>query len=201
MGKRQIGQLQPFELAITIMIADLSTIPMQNTGIPLINGIIPILTLLIAQLFLSFISIKSNTAERIICGKPTILVENGKIKLENLRNELYTLSDLLEQLRLKNSPNLADVEFAILETNGDLSIVPKTPNRPITLKDLNIPSEYQGLALPIILDGSLIEENLEILKFNKNELMKILKEKNINSIDDITLGSLDTSGNFYYQHK
>ena len=121
MGKRQIGQLQPFELVIAIMISELASVPMQNTGIPLINGIIPILTLLVAQITMSFISLKSTKARGVICGKPSILIENGRINEKELRKEMYTINDLLEQLRIKNFQNIADVEFAILETNGQLA--------------------------------------------------------------------------------
>lgn len=201
MGKRQIGQLQPFELAITIMISELAAVPMQNTGIPLINGIIPILTLLLAQLLLSFMALKSNKIENLICGKPVLLIENGKIMVDNLKKELYTLSDLIEQLRLKNCPNLADVEFAILETNGELSVMPKTSKKPPTLTDLNISSKYEGVALPIILDGQIIKDNLKLLKIDAISLHKMLKEKNIESHENVVFASLDHSGNFYFQNK
>jgi uncharacterized membrane protein YcaP (DUF421 family) len=138
MGKRQIGQLQPFELAVAIMISDLASVPMQNTGIPLINGIIPILTMLAAQILISFIALKSTKARNIICGRPSILISAGKINEKVFRNELYTLNDLLEQLRNKDIYNIADVEYAILESNGQLSVIPKGSKRNVTPKDLNI---------------------------------------------------------------
>jgi uncharacterized membrane protein YcaP (DUF421 family) len=159
MGKRQIGQLQPFELVVAIMISELAAVPMQDTRIPLINGIVPILTLLLAQIALSFISLKSTKARALICGKPSILINNGRINESVLRNEMYTLNDLLEQLRSKDVANIADVEFAILETNGQLSVIPKSQKRPVTPKDLNIPTNYEGLPLDLIIDGDVIHNN------------------------------------------
>jgi uncharacterized membrane protein YcaP (DUF421 family) len=201
MGKRQIGQLQPFELAITIMISELASVPMQNTSIPLINGIIPILTLLSLQLLISFSSTKSYSFEKIICGKPTILIENGKINMENLKKELYTLNDLLEQLRLKNMSNLCDVEFAVLETNGEVSIVAKSSKKTPSLSDMNIPSKYEGLSLPVIIDGKILKENLSYLKIDTKDFDTILTENKISNIENIIFGSIDNSGKLYFQYR
>ncbi|MDI3477980.1 MAG: hypothetical protein PWQ59_1505, partial [Thermoanaerobacterium sp.] len=132
MGKQQIGQLQPYELVVAIMIADLVAVPMQNKGIPLLTGIIPIFTLLISQLFLSYISMKSLRGREMICGKPTVLIDKGKILTKELQKERYNINDLLEELRVMGYPNIADVEYAILETNGCLSVIPKVDKRPVT---------------------------------------------------------------------
>lgn len=201
MGKRQIGQLQPFELVVAIMISELAAVPMQNTGIPLVNGVIPIITLLIVQTLFSFISLKSLKARAIICGKPTILVENGKIIEENLRKEMYTLNDLQEHLRIKNIPNIADVEFAILETNGQLSVIPKSQKRPINPEDLEIPTKYEGLTLDLIIDGNIISKNLAKAKLDINWLKSELKKFEIFDIDKVLYASLDSDGNLYYQEK
>ncbi len=201
MGKRQIGQLQPFELVVAIMISELAAVPMQNIGIPLLNGIIPIVTLLIAQLTISFISIKSLAARSIICGKPSILIENGVINEKNLRSEMFTLNDLLEQLRIKNTLNISDVEFAILETNGQLSVIPKSQKRPANAEDLKLSTKYEGLPLDLVIDGEVIIENLEKAELDiawlKNELMKY----QIENIENALFVSLDTNGNLYYQLK
>lgn len=201
MGKRQIGQLQPFELAIAIMISELAAVPMQDTGIPLINGIIPILTLLAAQLTMSFIALKSVRARAIICGKPNILVENGKINEKNLRKEMYTLNDLLEQLRIEGSANIADVEFAILETNGQLSIIPKSQKRPLNAEDLNLSTKYEGLPLDVIVDGSVNYKNLEKANLDEIWLKTELSKFGISNEKDVLFASLDTDGNLYYQKK
>ena len=126
MGKREIGQLQPFELVISIMIADLASIPMTDTGIPIQNGIIPILGLLVMHLLISIINMKSIHAREIICGKPRILIYRGKIKEEALRKERITINELEERLRSANVVALGDVEYAILETSRSVNCTSKT---------------------------------------------------------------------------
>ena len=201
MGKRQIGQLQPFELVVAILISDLASVPMQDTAIPLINGIIPILTLLIAQITLSLISMLSVKARSIICGTPSILIENGKINENNLRKEMYTINDLLEQLKNSNVYNIADVEFAILETNGQLSIIPKSQKRPVNPEDLKIPTKYEGLPLDLIIDGRVMIKNLQKANLDIEWLKNELSKYGINDLNDVFFASLDTNGNLYYQEK
>lgn len=201
MGKRQAGELQPFELAATIMISELASIPMQNTGIPLLNGIIPIITIVFAQIILSFICIKSNKARNIVYGKPTIVIENGKILEKNLKDEMFTLSDLIEQLRMKNVPNIADVEFAILETTGQLSIIPKSQKRPINPEDLSIPTKYEGMALTLIIDGEIMYKNLEKANLTEQWLTENLNKFGFGSAKDVLFASLDSEGKLYYQAK
>lgn len=193
MGKRQIGQLQPFELVISIMISELASVPMQNTGIPLVYGIIPILTLLILQLLFSFLSIKSIGLRALICGKPTVLIENGQLLESALRNELYTLNDLLEQLRINNCPNIADVEYAILETNGQLSVIPKSQKMPLTPEDMNIQTQKQGIIIDLIIDGRVLAENLNIAGKNRNWLQKQLQKQNYTSPSEIFYACIDTA--------
>ena len=125
MGKREIGQMQPFELAISIMIADLAATPMAETGIPISNGIIPILGLLVMHLVISTINIKSTKAREILCGKPSILINRGKIDENILRKERFTINELEERLRDNNIFNIGDVEYAILETSGQVTVIPK----------------------------------------------------------------------------
>lgn len=199
MGKRQIGQLQPFELAIAIMISELAAVPMQNTGIPLINGIIPILTLLIAQLLMSYLSIKSIRLRAIICGKPTILIEKGQIREKALRDELYTVNDLLEQLRINNFQNIADVEYAILETNGQVSIIPKSQKRPLTPQDMNIKTEYEGICIDIIIDGRVLSENLRLAGKDMQWLISELHKKQYGSPQEILFAYIDPSGKLVIQ--
>lgn len=201
MGKRQIGELQPFELAVAILISELAAVPMQNTGIPLISGIIPILTLLIAQMALSFISLKSIKARGIICGKPSILIADGKIQEAELKKEMFTLNDLLEQLRINNTPNIADVEFAILETNGQLSVIPKSQKRAINAEDLNIPTNYEGLPLDLIVDGNINYTNLKKANLGITWLEGELKKFGIDKPENILFASLDSQGNLYWQTK
>ena len=201
MGKREIGQLQPFELVVVIMISELAAIPSENVGIPLLSGIIPILVLLLTSLTLAWISLKSEKARAIICGKPSILIQRGEILEEELTKNRYNLTDLLEELRIKNVPNIADVEFAVLETNGQLSVFPKSQKRPTIPEDFKIKTQYEGLPLTIIMDGTLNSNNLQQgnkdLKWLKGEL----KKHSIDKIENVLLASLDSSGTLYVQAK
>lgn len=201
MGKRQIGQLQPFEFAIAIMVSELAAIPMQNTGIPLLNGVIPILTLMILQLLISIFSMKSKVFSKLVDGTPSVLIENGKIVEKNLSRELYTINDLIEQLRIKNIPNIADVEFAILETNGQLSIIPKSQKRPVTPEDLNLNTSYEGLPLNIVVDGKPNNKALYAAKLDDVWLSQELSKIGVNDAGKILIASLDTKGNLFYQKK
>ena len=163
MGKREIGQLQPFELAIAIMIADLASVPMSEVGIPIINGIIPILSLLVMHLIISFINLKSIKMRQLICGKPSIFIYRGKINEKVLIKERFTINELQERLRANNINNLADVEYAILETSGQVSIIQKPNKRTTIPEDFNIMPEYEGISYDLVVDGKIMNDNLKIL--------------------------------------
>lgn len=160
MGKRQIGELQPYELVVIIMVSELASIPMQKTGIPLASGLIPIFILVAAQVFLSLLSLYSERTRGIICGKPSILIANSRIVEEELKRLHYNLNDLLEQLRLKDVPDISDVEYAILETSGQLSVILKSEKRPVMPQDLDVSPAYEDLTTTLIIDGRVIKENL-----------------------------------------
>jgi uncharacterized membrane protein YcaP (DUF421 family) len=201
MGKRQIGQLQPFELVIVVLIAELAGVPIGDTDLPLSNGIVGILTLMLAQLVLSYITLKSNKARRIICGTPTVLIDKGRIMEDEMRRSRYNINDLIEQLRLKNYPNIADVEYAILETDGQLSVIPKAVKQPITAEDLKIPVEYEGLPLTLIIDGHVITDNLNKIQKDRQWLLKHVQSAGCSGLDRILLASIDSSGQLFIQTK
>ncbi len=201
MGKQEIGQLQPFELVVALMIADLAAIPMQNTGIPLLSGIIPIIILMVAQVALSYISMKSMKARDVICGTPSVVVANGKLVESELRYLRYNVNDLLEQLRSKNYPNLADVEYAILETNGQLSVIPKSQKRALQPEDLQINTRYEGMPLSLIIDGQLNEQNLSRVNLTREWLRTELLKFGINDFKKVFFACLDTAGKLFYQLK
>ena len=168
MGKREISQMQPFEFVISMTIANLATIPMEEVGIPLLNGIIPILSLLLMHTVLSVINIKSIRCREIICGKPSIIIHRGKIVEKALTKESMSLNELEERLRSKGITNIGDVEYAILETNGQLSIIEKPEKRLVKTEDLNIQAEYEGIAYDLVLDGKIMYNNLR--KIGKNDI-------------------------------
>ena len=201
MGKRQIGEIQPYELVVIIMISELAAIPMENTGIPLLNGLIPIFVLVAAQVTLSYISLKSSKARGVICGRPSIVIEDAVINEDELRRLRYNINDLLEQLRTKDVFDISDVEFAILETSGQISVILKSQRRPVQPEDLDIEPPFEGLPLTLIIDGRLIEENL--VKANKTVgwLLDRLTQSGVKRIQDVLLASLDSHGELYYQLK
>ena len=166
MGKREIGQLQPFELAIAIMIADLASIPMTDSGIPITNGIISILGLLLMHLVISFLNVKSIKAREIICGKPTILIYRGKIDEKALKKERFTINELEERLRGNNIYNLGDVEYAILETSGQVTVIQKPEKRNTIPEDFNIIPDYEGIPYDLVVDGKIMEKNLQAIGKN-----------------------------------
>lgn len=191
MGKRQIGQLQPSELVVALIIADLAAVPMAEVGIPLINGIVPIITLFILEELLSFLSMKSETARGIISGKPSIVIERGIIMEDELSKLRYNLNDLLEQLRLNNYPNVKDIDFAILETSGQLSIIPKPECSPVTKKDMKVSTTVQHIPVTAIIDGRTISDNLHRIGLSNDWLIKELKKQKIDSSKKVFFAYLD----------
>lgn len=201
MGKKQIGELEPFELVIALMISELATFPMQDIRIPILHAIIPILTLLFLQVATSFIELKSERARRIFTGTPSILIRKGIIDIAELRYQRFNINDLLEELRLKGYFNLSDIQYAILETSGELSILPKTEISNATKGDLNITITQESLPIPLIMDGNVNHKNLELLDKDEFWLNKILKEHDIDNAKDVFLGIIDSKNKFFYQLK
>lgn len=199
MGKRQIGQLQPSELVVALIIADLAAVPMAEVGIPLLNGIIPIITLFVAEELLSYISLKSERARGIISGKPSILIENGIILEPELRRLRYNINDLLEQLRLSNIFDVADVDFAILETSGQLSIIPKPDKRALTPRDMQIQIPYESLPVTVIIDGRINSDNLNKIGLDDDWLYSELEKKHIKDTKNVFFAYLTSDGKLHYQ--
>ena len=194
MGKREIGQLQPFELVIAIMIADLASIPMTEAGIPIWNGIIPILALLIMHLIISIINMKSIRMREIVCGKPTILIYRGKIDEKALKKERFTINELEERLRGNNVSNIGDVEYAILETSGQLTVIQKPNKRNTIPEDFNIMPDYEGISYDLVIDGVIMRENLQ--KIGKKAVQKF----GFNP-EEALIVTLDGKGQIYCQKK
>ena len=200
MGKREIGQLQPFELAISIMIADLATIPMSEPGIPITNGAIPIFGLLIMHLLISLTNMKSIKLREIICGKPSILIYHGKIDEKNMKKERFTINELEERLRGDNVFNISDVEYAILETSGQISVIQKPNKRNATPEDFNIMPEYEGIAYDLVVDGKVMKDNLKKIDKDYTWLNNKLIEFKMKP-EETLLATLDGKGNFFCQKK
>ena len=200
MGKREIGQMQPFELAISIMIADLASIPMTDIGIPISNGIIPIMGLLVMHLIISVINLKSSKIREFICGKPTILINKGKIDEEKLKRERFTLNELEEKLRSNNVMDLGDVEYAILETSGDVSVIQKPNKRNTTPEDFNIMPEYEGISYNLVIDGKVMQENLKQIGENYDWLKKQTQKFQMMP-EEALIVTINGKGSIYCQKK
>jgi uncharacterized membrane protein YcaP (DUF421 family) len=178
MGKRQIGQMEPSEFVVTMLVANLATIPMQDSAIPLLAGLVPILTVLGVELILSSLSLKSVGLRRLLCGKPVILIENGKILEQNLRRTSITLDELTGHLRLKDVLDPRAVQFAILETNGNLSVFPYPKDRPASAAEVGIRVKKQNLPITIVADGHLYKDNLPLLGKSEAWVHRVLRQQN-----------------------
>ena len=200
MGKREIGQLQPFELAISIMIADLASITMTETGIPITRGIIPILGLLVMHLLISLINLKSVKAREIICGKPRILIYRGKIDEKALIKERFTINELEERLRGNGVASVGDVEYAILETSGDITVIQKPNKRTTIPEDFNIMPEYEGIPYDLVVDGKIMNKNLKKIGKDYNWLQKEVGKFKIRP-EEALLVTFDGKGQIFCQKK
>lgn len=176
MGKRQIGQMEPSEFVVTMMVANLATIPMEDDGIALFAGLIPICTILGVELVLSHLNLKNSKIRRLLCGKPVILIENGNILQQNLRKVRITLDELTGHLREKDVLDLKSVQYAILETNGNLSVFPYPSQMPASAQDAGVQVREQSLPITIISDGELMAHNLTLTKKDRQWLETVLEE-------------------------
>ena len=200
MGKRQIGEMEPSEFVVTMLVANLASIPMQDGGIPLYSGLVPILTVLGVELILTALSMRYVKLRRLLCGKPVILIDNGKILQENLRSTRITLDELTELLRGKDVLSPDVVQYAILETNGNLSVFPFPKHRPASAKDAGIQAEKQYLPYTIIADGYLYRENLRICGKDDRWLDGVLQQKGA-TVATTWLLTVDDAGQVLWQQK
>ena len=194
MGKRQIGQLQPFELVIAIMIADLASTPMASLDIPLWHGVVPLfITVALHQLF-TLLSLKSQRLRAFFSGRPTVVIRNGQIDYKALEKLCFNLNDLLEELRTGGVLTPTEVGTAIMETSGKISVFPKSQNRPLTPQDMEIQTGYEGIPLTLVMDGQLQKSNLSLCGQDEVWLRKQLNLLGYKSMRDVLLCYLDTDG-------
>ncbi len=199
MGKRQVGELQPFELIIAVMIAEVASMPLASSGVPITYGIVPITMLLLLHNAIAFISMKSEKLRAIVSGKPSIIIHKGIINEKELKKLSYNFNDLFEQLRVKNVMSISDVHYAVLETNGELSIMLKPEKRGLQPEDMNIAPPNPGFCYDIIIDGKLKQKNLEALGFNEEDLTTLLSKKNIWDIKSVLIATSDETGSVFIQ--
>lgn len=202
MGKRQLGELQPSELVVAIMISDLASVPMQAINIPILSGIIPVLTLIIAEVFMSYLSLKSKGIRKFISGEPSIIIYNGEIREKELARLRFNINDLLGELRLNGCYDISDVSVAIIETSGKLSVIAKDKARGVTVEDMRIKNpRHEGLPCTLISDGTINKDELARSKKSEEWLMSELKKQGIDSVKQVFIASLDAEEELYIQRK
>ncbi len=199
MGKRQLGELEPTELVMAMIISDLAAVPMQDMGIPLLTGIIPIITLVCLSLILSEASVMSIRFRRLMSGSSSIIIDRGQINQHEMRRNRLTVDELLESLRLQGVLDISVVKYAVLESNGQLSVIPYPSESPVTPSMLNIQADGGDMPVIIVNCGHILDSNLISAGRDRNWLEKQLKERRIKSVDDIYLLTVDEGGRVYVQ--
>ena len=200
MGKRQIGELQPSELVITILISDVASMPLQNMEMPLISTVTSLLVLVMFEVLLSVISIKSRKARKLLQGNSVMIIKNGKLIESSLRLIRYSIDDLMEALRLKDVFDISQVQYAYIETNGSISVELKPQHRTITLQDLSMATEKVSIPCLVICDGEIVDSEFDVCNMTREKLYKILDEKEL-SAKEILLMTVDSSGRSYIRLK
>lgn len=201
MGKAELSKMDPFEMVVLFMIAELAAIPIESLDIPLLNGASAILTLLFLEVVISFLSIKSQKINDLLNGKPSILINKSRINQKEMKNQRITVDDLMQQLRLKNFASLADVDYAVLEANGEISIIPKSGKSPLTAEDMNIPKPSGIMPMVLISDGVFYKDNLNLLGKDENFLKKELSKLKVKDYSQVFLCFFDEKSQLHIYPK
>lgn len=195
MGKRQISELQPTELVITMIISDIAAIPMQNTSIPLLSGIIPVLVLVALEISASVFMMKSSKFRKLLCGSPIVVIRDGEILQSQMRRLRLTTEDLCVQLRQQDVFSIEEVQYCIVETNGDVSVIQKPQFRQPVAQDMGIKIEDNKIETVVISDGKILDNSLQLCQKTKNDVQNILKSENTR-LSDVFLMTLDALGKY-----
>lgn len=191
MGKSELSKMSPFQMVIIFMIAELASLPIESPHISLINGVAAVLTLFFLQVLISFLSIKCEGFKNFVSGTPSVLIDNGKINVKEMRELRISINDLMEQLRLGNSPALSDVQFAVMESNGQLSIIPKAGKQPLTPDDMAIFKQQIAMPLVVVSDGYIYEGNLKAVGYDRETFSAQLRARGIGKLSDVFLAFSD----------
>ena len=194
MGKRQLGELQPSDLVVTLLISQIISIPIQDTDIPLVNTIIPILLLIGFEILTSVFNMKSIKFRSFMHGHPVVIINDGVLNQKLLKELRFTLDDLLESLRQKDIFDISQVQYAIVETNGQLSVLLKADYDTVTREDINLSPSPQGYQCPVIIDGKIVEKDFKICNTNNKKIETIINKEKL-QIKDILLMTVDNVGN------
>ena len=195
MGKRQIGDMQPNELVITLLISEIAAIPLQDTKQPVLLGVVAIFVLVFLEIIVSVLTMKVFKFRQLMSGKSAVIIKNGVLDQQTMRDVRMTVLDLIELLRGKDVFNIDDVAFAVLEVNGSLSVLKKSEMQTVTRKDMKLKNEKEALPLPVITDGRIVKEALDSLSVNREKIMSILKSQN-KTPEQVFLMMLDRFGKY-----
>ena len=200
MGKRQIGDLDPSELVVTILVSDLAAVPMQDLGIPMVSGLVPIATLIVLEILLSFLALKSRPFRRLLNGQPAIIIRGGKLDIQKLRQMRLTTDEVIETLRKQNVASVADVKYGVIEPDGTLTVIPRQAKQPVTADMLGLSPRDAGLPLVVVSDGKLVNRSLQLLHLDPRDIEHRLNNQSI-ALSDVFLMTLDDCGNTFLQRK
>ena len=200
MGKRQIGELQPSELVITILISDVASMPLQNMEMPLLSAVVSLLLLVMFEVLISILSIKSRTLRKILQGNSVMIIKDGKLIEKQIKLIRYSIDDLMEALRLKDVFDISQVQYAYIETNGAISVELKPQYRTITAEDMKLATNGGSIPCLVICDGTVIDREFDVCNMTNEKLQKILRKNHIN-IEDILMMTADSTGKTYIKLK
>lgn len=202
MGKRQLGELQPSEFVIAILISNIATLSIEDTDVPLLGAIVPIFTLMSAEVLLSYLTLKSSRAQTMVTGRPVVVIRNGNIDQKSMRDLRFSIEDLMSQLRINGIFDIQEVGWAIVETNGQLTVYPKFEHRPITPDGLFSSPDTQGDVPPMVLisDGTVVFSALEACNLTRRWLKNVLSENHVRS-EDVFLMTCDPSARYFIVRK
>lgn len=195
MGKRQISEMQTSELVITLLMSNIASIPMQDTDQSMLSGIIPIMILLVCEISISYLMLKRSKIRRLICGKPVIIINNGKIDRDAMMQLRISTEDMFEQLRQKDIFDIKEVAYAIIETNGKLSVMKKPENDTVTVSDMKIKAKEKPLQVSVISDGEISKSSLRYCGFQESYIQKVLKKEST-ALSDVFIMTMDKNGSY-----
>ena len=199
MGKRQLGEMQPFELVLTLIIADLATVPMAEVSVPVLHGVVPLLTLVFLHFVLTVMSAKSTKFSRFLSGKPIIVINPDGIDYKALKNLNMSVDDIFEAIRGCGYFRIEQIQYAIMETNGKMSVLPKSDCAPITIADLNLEADNAEIPINLINDGKLLKKNMQIANVDEGEIADILHRASVKKVKDVLLLTIDKNGDVFLQ--
>ena len=201
MGKRQVGELEPAELVVVFLLSELASIPMQDMNLPLMSSIVPIATLISLEILISVLTLKSRFLRRVFQGKPAILINKGVLDEKEMKRQCYNLDELLEQIRQEGYSDIREVEYAILENSGKISVIPSARGKALTAQDLGMKGSPGIMPYLVIADGKIAKNGLELTGTSEKQLMKKLGEKGVKKVEEVFFALIDSQGELYFQRR